>query len=282
MRFKTFLLEGWRSTVLEPEEAFKILKTKCSEAMSLNEPLVYRGMQIDGSKETFHLSKPSQFERTSANTSNEYTVLIDNSSAWDDYPKRSRSLICSNMKNLAYAEGFGRLGMILPFNGAKFGVCPAKDFWMGFKETFLKYGLNDLDEFNYILRDLFKKVGSELSKENKDYDKLVATLEAGENWLRDNADEEESSHNTYSDTQIIKLFKTVIDGSEYIVDFLHRILDPKKNNFELSDYLGLKKYQDIKREVWTDSDCIIIFDDHHSMKSPTKHFLSVKERMNET
>ena len=278
MRFKTFLLEGWRSTVLEPEEAFKILKTKCSEAMSLDEPLVYRGMMIDGSKETFHLSKPSQFERTSANTSNEYTVLIDNSSAWADYPKRSRSLICGNIKNLSYAEGFGRLGMILPFNGAKFGVCPSKDFWMGFKETFLKYGLEDLNDFNYILRDLFKKVGSELSKENKDYGKLVATLEAGEDWLRD-YDEEE---HLYSDMQILKLFKTVIDGSEYIVDFLHRILDPKKNNFELSDYLGLKKYQDIRREVWTDSDCIIVFDDHYSTKSPTKHFQNIKERMNET
>lgn len=278
MRFKTFLLEGWRSTVLEPEEAFKILKTKCSEAMSLDEPLVYRGMMVDGSKETFHLSKPSQFERTSANTSNEYTVLIDNSSAWNDYPKRSRSLICGNIKNMGYAEGFGRLGMILPFNGAKFGVCPSKDFWVGFKETFLKYGLNDLDEFNYILRDLFKKVDIELDRKNKDYDKLVAALEAGEDWLRDN-DEEETS---YDDKQIKSLFKTVIDGSEYIVDFLHRILDPKKNNFEISDYLGLKKYQDIKREVWTDSDCIIIFDDHNSMKSPIKHFLSVKERMNET
>ena len=278
MRFKTFLLEGWRSTVLEPEEAFKILKTKCSEAMSLDEPLVYRGMMVDGSKETFHLSKPSQFERTSANTSNEYTVLIDNSSAWDDYPKRSRSLICGNIKNMGYAEGFGRLGMILPFNGAKFGVCPSKDFWVGFKETFLKYGLNDLDEFNYILRDLFKKVDIELDRKNKDYDKLVAALEAGEDWLRDN-DEEETS---YDDKQIKSLFKTVIDGSEYIVDFLHRILDPKKNNFEISDYLGLKKYQDIKREVWTDSDCIIIFDDHYSTKSPIKHFQNIKERMNET
>ena len=279
MRFKTFLLEGWRSTVLEHEEAFKILKTKCSEAMSLDEPLVYRGMMIDGSKETFHLSKPSQFERTSANTSNEYTVLIDNSSAWNDYPKRSRSLICGNMKNLSYAEGFGRLGMILPFNGAKFGVCPAKDFWMGFKETFLKYGLDTLDDFNYTLRDLFKKVDIELDRRNKDYDKLVAALEAGEDWLRDNDGMDVYS---YSDSQIKNLFKTVMDGSEYIVDFLHRILDPKKNNFELSDYLGLKKYQDIKREVWTDSDCIIVFDDHYSTKSPTKYFQNIKERMNET
>lgn len=55
---------------------------------------------------------------------------MDNSPYFKDYPKRSRSLICTTSKEVAgsYAKDRG-IYVIFPLNGARIGLCPDGDIW---------------------------------------------------------------------------------------------------------------------------------------------------------
>jgi hypothetical protein len=281
MRFKSFLLESWRSKVLKPNEAFHILRTKCSEAMSLNEPMVCRGMDKlsqDQEEEEFQLSTPSKFERTSANTSNEYTLLLDNLPSWKEYPKRSRSLICSNAKGSRYAYGFGYVGIVIPFNGAKFGVCEQNDFWKSV-DLLRNYSFDGPQALNLELQRVFERAGIKIPNKNTDYNKLMDALEFGTEWLRNNIDKQPGSDDSkefYYRHWLVKCFRTVINGDETLFEFVERVLDPVKNGFNLTDYTGLQKYQNTTREVWTDSDCIIAFNSEDRSSSLPKYFRELK------
>lgn len=153
--FKEFLTESQHKTEISDSEAIKLIKTQCRDAFQ-NAPTrpIIRGMH-DG--KTSFIIHGENSERKSANTSNYYTVIFDHVLSKSGYPKRSKSIICGNWKNLAYAGGFGSLYAILPYDGVKIGVCPEYDMW----RTVIKTGLTgvgndveyDVNEFNDILEN---------------------------------------------------------------------------------------------------------------------------------
>jgi len=101
--------------------------------------------------------KKSIVKRGSRNTYNYYTEIIDNSSAWKKYPKRSESLIASVNKNCG-----SKFPMrLLPKNGSKIGVCTGTDLWFSFKKSFLSL---DMNEVNHALDDLFHTSNDKISK----------------------------------------------------------------------------------------------------------------------
>jgi len=74
--------------------------------------------------------------RVSAHTENYYTLWIDNRPAWDGYPKRSRSTICSTsaVRAQAYARKDGHVYGILPLkNDRHIAVCEKYDIWEEFE-----------------------------------------------------------------------------------------------------------------------------------------------------
>ena len=100
--------------------------------------------------------------RQSKNTANYYTLWIDNSPEWEQFPKRSRSFICST--SLDYASDFGDTYLVIPFDDAKIGVCPEHDIWFSF-ESKGSFGVESLENLNDIIDRVFK-IFSELDIEN--------------------------------------------------------------------------------------------------------------------
>lgn len=124
MRLVNYLNES-RTKPLDRELVKYLLKNEFSDMAKnlLKGEVLYRGMRT---KSDYSLLDPSKFEtRQSANTSNHYTLFINNHPMWKDYPKRE--IICSTDEG--YAEDYGDLHLILPENGAKIGICSAEDIW---------------------------------------------------------------------------------------------------------------------------------------------------------
>lgn len=149
--FKDFLSESLKNPISE-EELPLILKDYSDALSNFKEGyIIYKGFSEDISTMVF---SPQEGLRRSAFTSNIYTLLIDNSSEWKSFPKRSKSAICSTNKK--DAEGFGEAYIVLPKNGAKLAVAPERDFWFSFQKL-ETIGL-DLESFNTAMNKLIPSI----------------------------------------------------------------------------------------------------------------------------
>lgn len=147
--------------------AWKLIHRHCKDALPhLATPLV-RGMRMTGERSYLTLHGAAGF-RTSANTSNHYTVILDHVLSPLGFPKRSASMICANWPNRKHAGGYGVQFAIIPYDGVKIGVCPHYDMW----ETEIKIGgwSREIHRWN---REL-KYMGVD---EHDTYEKMVETLE---------------------------------------------------------------------------------------------------------
>lgn len=76
---------------------------------------------------------PTQVERLSRNTSNEMTLILSHVlPSWTSWPKRSRSLICSENPDIASAYSNGGASIVLPLGNPLIGIVPSVDFWDSF------------------------------------------------------------------------------------------------------------------------------------------------------
>lgn len=123
----------------------------------------YRALNVD-----YIFMQPSKHDRLSAWTSNYYTLWIDNRPEWSDFPKRSKSLVCSKSQYRADLYGDhpgGATYAVLPCNEySKIGVCPKVDIWESFDYSiidppqFMEYWLEDTENPYRILEHLFKEL----------------------------------------------------------------------------------------------------------------------------
>lgn len=120
------LSEAYRASVGSIEEAWDILETRCSDALKTFDAPIVRGMP---EHEAFQIITGEDGKRKSRNTTNHYTVILDEVLP-KEFPKRSGSIICTNFFNAHYADQYGGPHYIFPFNGVKIGVCPNYDMWV--------------------------------------------------------------------------------------------------------------------------------------------------------
>jgi len=108
------------------DEAVKILKNNCKDSLKLvkSRDTLFRGTTDRGA---FLVIDPSTGVRKSTNTKNYYTILMDNSPYFREYPARSKSLICTTDE--FYARDYGTMYALVPFDGQKIGICPYSDIW---------------------------------------------------------------------------------------------------------------------------------------------------------
>lgn len=185
MKFSEFLNEDTlgkkrpeKKVISKYTDLKKILDTHCKQGLSFlkNNTGIFRGMS--GSKD-FMIVDYSKGERVSQNTDNFYTVILDNSPHFKKYPKRSKSMICSN--SIAYSEnytGYSGPYAIVPFDGTQIAVCPSIDIWntpikkstvfsksnekqelIDYSDFFTKNGISsDRNNFNKIKEKLRQKI----------------------------------------------------------------------------------------------------------------------------
>lgn len=169
-------------------EALKIFETQCSDAFWMvkeNRPLWRGAKNLSAAivKAGYVVVDTSATERQSQNTSNYYTMILDNNPAMAEFPKRSRSFIGSTSYDTA--DGFARAWdephsaktfAMIPFNGTKIGVCESSDMWNTSVNLF--YRRSDIADMNNEFEELgleptlasFKKFDEDL----RDGDELAS------------------------------------------------------------------------------------------------------------
>lgn len=177
--------------------------------------------------------------RTSANTHNYYTLWVDNSRLWRDFPKRSQSLVCTTSKE--HAKWYGTQFVVVPIKPTTvFGICPDKDFWYSFDETmparFPGDTLGDLMDWLHMIF-MQQNISSPVT-----YSQLVAALE---------------SIDTAQIPDNLQRFRELMQrlGAVQLMD---HILDPGKNGFKIQKYNEFVFPKN--REVWTSDACLMIYD----------------------
>jgi hypothetical protein len=152
--FKKFL-EEVQYDEMDLDAAIKIINTKCKDAFWMihsNTPF-YRGdPNVPESVDDmgFAIADPSKTERKSANTTNHYTVILDNIHSMREYPKRSKSFICTTSR--LKARDFAKQGnpyVIIPFDKVDIGVVNSSDLWDTEIEIF-ESRLRPIDRFNKL------------------------------------------------------------------------------------------------------------------------------------
>ena len=195
--------------------------------------LIYRGLGNAGAEAIY--ARPSKHKRKSANTQNYYTTILDNIPSWKEYPKRSKSLICStSYKRATSYSDFNSPYVVFPQVGAKFGICSEYDFWDSFQN--LIYG--DIANFNYYIMN-HTEIGIYENAEN-DFKLLCKLLNQPEN--------------KYCFDELRSFFKLKNTATK-AAGFFNDVFNPKLNGFKLETY-PFKTTENV--EVWTDSDAVLL------------------------
>jgi len=215
---------------------------------------------------SYFQSEPVQ--RISRDNPNHYTLLIDNSEDWKEFPKRSKCFCCTLLTEQSIISNFHRY-LVIPNDNSKWGVCPNDDLFYSFDK--LNYYASNIKNFFLILNnisikfelggisddnitdmknDILKlqtKIFTKYDKEsfisdiNKEYPGFCAMLE-----------------NQYSDEP----FNFIIDyWDKNLFDTITDLISPTENNIKLQYYTDLKSTSH-NFEVWTDSPCVFINFDH--------------------
>jgi len=236
-----------RSKMLTEQEAIDIINKNCSDILNKYKKhpdwKIYRGLELSPS---YIFTDPSKgLPRYSrGNIENYYTLLIDNLPNWKKYPKRSRSIICTN--SIQEAESYGDVYIVFPFNNANFGVCSKSDVWISFLSTIgnLRIFVNNL---NKVL-----KATTQLINYDKDWKTLTKAFKISEDNIKNN----NFNYNTLSQMKI-KWVDELLIGNSYL-NIFKKYMDPNKNNFGLTkDPTNITK----NREIWTDSKCVLVYEE---------------------
>lgn len=240
MKYYAFLSEN-RTDKITEEQFYQLLNKNCSNFLRTNTTL-YRGMKKHFA---YGYVDPTKHIRKSKNTSNYYTILFDEIlPSWKNWPKRSKSVICST--SITEARAYGIIYRVYPFNDSKIGMTSYQDIWWSMQGNGFPHDLDGLNSalinlsivFNYDLREdkqsilgLFKKIDQYnityvVDKLKEKYNKLSIDLVSKK-------------------------------GNKSMIEHLSNIFDPFQNNFKLYNSSNYKHHAD--REVFIEGKCLMIY-----------------------
>ena len=250
MRLESYLLTEGRSKKIELDEAYDIIKNKCMKAAKAyhkDTARIYRG--INNNKEALLVDPKSGSPRESANTSNHYTLLMDNLPSWKKFPKRGRSLICTTFQGRTSGHGIGYA--VFPYDGSKIAVASKEDIWFSFKEIGSLRVFNK--NFDYVLADVLDKHDD--SPDSIGIDKDWKTLKIAMKKFDEYVEKRGNIDRVTEDymTSTVKWLKNY-DGNT--VSTLNKDFDPNKNGIKL--VTAGKPLPRDEREVWTDGKSVMV------------------------
>jgi len=244
MKFLNFLNEytndnsydsNHRGVTIDEKSAFKIFEKNCNVySLKYN---IHRGISHKGD---FYMIDPTKSLRISRNTSNFYTLLMDNLPNWSKYPKRSKSIICTT--NYGQSQNYGHSYTVLPFKDAKIGICPARDLWDVDNGTVLN--------INFFIKDIFHEANINFDEKRENFEDLCNKLMSVEGMLS-----KEIIATSFFETTNVK-FKD--DTS--IIDNIQNVLDPGKLGFVYSTGNTYRDTDGDSNEVWIEGKSLLISD----------------------
>ena len=234
--------ESLNTTTLTKDEVIEILTTKCKKFLNWGKDytegcLIYRK---DENRGDFLLVNPkisSQDRIAPYAFKNYHNLLISNLESWKDWPRRNKSLICaSSYRALSHGGGFIKGPsvdyVIIPFDDTMVATGDRSDFWNCFSnlpkdEDFME---EDLDRpsiayyMTLLVNELDRNVKPSL---NTNWNELKSFLEGSE------ASEQIISKYFTTDYEVLW------DDSLNLLENLDILLNPKSNNFKLTDITGV-------------------------------------------
>jgi len=263
---------------LTEDEAFDYVIKNCNEWL---EYPVKIGRRIQTTENCFY-SKP--VDRISRDCENYYTLIMDNAPEWKDYPKRSKSFICS----LLYSNMNGNAFVVIPNDNSIWGVCNEVDIYDSFINGMDAAGWMTEAADNFVDRilDISKKFNVELSQTN--YEDLHKGIDEIEKKLK------EFKNNRHG-VEVKYIGEDDIDYEEDFINFMSKnawkkllhIFSPEINRFKLLNLQQLYqrgKYgiHNTRNEIWSESTCLFIQGQHNTMqKIPLLEKLKSNGKMNE-
>lgn len=236
-----------RGRTITEEEAKKLLnKTHSNSYNSKIE--IYRGVRGYNKYVYIDPSKAAQ-PRISKNTLNYYTLIMDNSLAWRNFPKRSMSLICTLDKEYADTMGGGVLYRVYPENSSTIGVVPDYDIWMA-RGQVGKYSWN-YKEISMLIRSI-AMLNPNVYKNPKTYSEMIQEFELIDKNKKEKDDKIKSS------TLIEETEKFWISYMKYdntFLNFIRELINPKHDDWSI-----VKSGDNIPkdREVWMSCPCVLV------------------------
>lgn len=180
MRFQLFKMFESRTSELTEEEFRKILHTKCRDFVK-SPKLLQRSKTSESSE--FSYINPKSFDRSPLKKSDKFTdgvesrhhtLLMDNLPSWKDFPKRSQSVIGLTSEDPRVIFGFHRY-LIIPFDGARFGVAPSSDLW-GCKVNITDYRPLTTDP-TFSFNDFFSEMMVMNKVSDNSYSEMMSDLQ---------------------------------------------------------------------------------------------------------
>jgi hypothetical protein len=262
VRLQNFILNEGRSKPISREDAIKFIRKNSLRYLSkiyrkghLNDDAcIYRG--VDKASNISFVS-PSKSIRSSLNTENYYTLLIDNGPLWKNYPKRSESIICST--NASSAKKYGDLFLVIPKDTAKIGICPVWDIWFSFQDSLG----TELTELNKIIKIFSLMVDMPLADKQRDFGALVKVFKKIDEIPRDEfmklfLDKSLYYFNEpgyYFYKSVEKILTRFLKESNSL-EFTNKLLSPDRNKFSSRSPYDMPT--GTGQEVWTDSDSVLL------------------------
>jgi hypothetical protein len=241
----------------------EVIKRKCPVAYDQFKKgvRIMRGYPRGARWEPYFYVNPQRKNRSSANTHNYYTLIIDNDPSWKAFPPRSKSLISTVSEHTA--STYGNPYYVFPVGDPIVGLCPEPDFWFSFTETMnrmFKERRATPNDMNYVMHSLARIEGVELSQTS--YEELVGGMEELSHRIQMSRD------GSYNDLMISHAPRGVVERMISYVKNSHKdnpllhiyqaLLNPHANNFESKKLSQLTEADMESGEVWLSAPSILV------------------------
>lgn len=234
--------ESLNTTTLTKDEVIEILTTKCKKFLNWGKDytedcLIYRKDEDRGDFLLVNPKLSSQDRIAPYASKNYHNLLISNLESWKDWPRRNKSLICaSSYRALSHGGGFIKVPkanyVIIPFDDTVVATGDRGDFWNCFPnlpkdEEFMEEDLDRPSIAYYMISLVYELDRNVKPSLNTNWNELKSFLEGSE------ASEHIISKYFTTDNEVLW------DDSLNLLENLNILLDPKSNNFKLTDIVGV-------------------------------------------
>jgi len=179
-RIKSFRLFESRTSQITDAEFVMLVKENCKDYLANPKYMQRMKGKFNGDYSyidpKMHRRIPFMADITGV-VSAHHTLLMDNLPSWKGFPKRSESVI-GNL-SFSYDTSFGeRCYLVIPYDGANFGLAPSSDLWGSYCEVGnMKYELRERSNvwgLSYI-DNIFKSFSSDgIESVEEGFDKYFA------------------------------------------------------------------------------------------------------------
>jgi hypothetical protein len=263
-----------RTSELNEEEFRKILNEKCKDFIKTPK-LLQRSKTKSSPKFTYinpkeHLRSPlvSNDPWLAVGVASKHHILLmDNLPSWSKFPKRSQSLIGVTMEDPRSLFGKERY-LVIPYDGAKFGVAPSSDLWSCNVTLKCERALSGSVDISF--NDNFSNMMKNNAISDSSYTQMISDLQKRYDDIKKYISQEDYGPTSKMQTIFYEAYK---QGFEKIEDALNVFLNPR--NFKGSDIDDMQGFNRMVwkeepfgglatslgeydfYEFWTDSECLL-------------------------